>query len=695
MTEEDQQPHKTIASVLKDLEPIRDLAKNWDIDIALWCVKSNLTHVWFISPCSLEEYLHELGHAGDLGVTSMDEGDEVVKPNFAQAALLLHNSSHVYSRKVEYLYSLVFQALDSLSAVNSSQKRASKGRASDPELEDFREFDPHQEFLLLDDVLPTDKSEDCRHINLAPSAADQERMRRYSAMSSATSTPHANISMRTQNLSGSTMGKSFHTLGVSQALNQINTQSSAVLRLMNGQCDLDPSGRLLLPGCQSQNSTHPPPRSVQGPPGEQEYAPTGDYDGDGNGDYDEEGPGFMMADDENTGGDEMNNEQAPQTAKKKVTFAPAAPLPEIGVEPERPDPWAMLDPHTADTRKLRPLKLGKTLKLPLGIDDLPSDCVTGSNTRKWKTAIPQPSISTEGKFFATEAFQALSRKRRLEDDNEDEEDTVAEDLPMVPMKGLVYGEEFAYLAREHVQRKAADRRQLRRTQRLERAKELSEQSEEQNYNNYDDDDFGGGYDFGGDDENDYPVNTGDGSPMIETNTGLQAMEDVYRNRSEDDTDSVVDARAFEALCRAHIAKFAKGAEKYASETQLTQRVDQWQEKLEPLLVEEEERPEFDIHKYGHEILVSVEEALGGEKSDEEGGLQEKSRVVDFDSVTKDCPSYQVCRYFLATLCLCNTGNVLLEQDGKSTNKLSVKLLSTDHSRPMETYQAPSVVEENM
>ena len=34
--EEDQQAHKTIASVLKDLEPIRDLAKNWDIDIALW-----------------------------------------------------------------------------------------------------------------------------------------------------------------------------------------------------------------------------------------------------------------------------------------------------------------------------------------------------------------------------------------------------------------------------------------------------------------------------------------------------------------------------------------------------------------------------------------------------------------------------------------------------------------------------------
>lgn len=497
------------------------------------------THVLLIASYSLEEYLHELGHAGDLGENSMDENGEVVKPNFAQAALLLHNSSHVYSRKVEYLYGLVFRALDSLSAVNASEKRTSRGRASDPELEDFREFDPHQEFLLLDDVLPTDKSEDCRHINLAPSAADQERMRRYSAASTATLTPNANISMRTQNLSGSTMGKSFHTLGISQALNQINTQSSAVLRLIDGQCDLDPSGRLLLPGCQSQNSTLAPPHSVQGPSEEQVYAPNGDYDGDGD-EYDD-GPGFMMADDDNTGVDEMNNElQVPQTAKKKVTFAPVA-VPEVEFLTNRPDPWAMLDPHTADTRKPRALKLGKTLKLPLGIDDLPSDCVTGSNTRKWKTAVPLPPASTDSKLCATETFQSLSRKRRLDDDDGgDEEDAVTGDLFMVPLKGLVYGEEFAYLAREHAQRKAADRRQLRRMQRLQRAKELSGQSEAHNYNNFDDDDddYGGGYDFGNDDENDYdggPVDTSDGSPMIETNTGLQAMEEVYRNRSEDGT----------------------------------------------------------------------------------------------------------------------------------------------------------------
>ena len=70
----------------------------------------------------------------------MDDNDEaqVVKANFTQAALLLHNSSQVWSRKVTHLYNLVLAQLNSLTAVNSSQKRTSKGR-SDPELDEFLE----------------------------------------------------------------------------------------------------------------------------------------------------------------------------------------------------------------------------------------------------------------------------------------------------------------------------------------------------------------------------------------------------------------------------------------------------------------------------------------------------------------------------------------------------------------------------
>lgn len=158
-------------------------------------------------------------------------------------------------------------------------------------------------------------------------------------------------------------------------------------------------------------------------------------------------------------------------------------------------------------------------------------------------------------------------------------------------------------------------------------------------------------------------------------------------------DEATGAQSFEELCREHIAKFAKGAEKYASETQLTQRVDQWQAKLEPLLAEEETRPEFDIHEYGRSILETVGGVLTADKADLPDE-EDAPAIVNFTQVTKECPNYQVCRYFLASLSLCNAGNLLLEQAGGSTNSLSIKLLSKDLTRPMETYQAPSVAAQN-
>ena len=54
--------------------------------------------------------------------TGNDPSANKGKTNFAQAALLLQNSSSVYSRKVEYLYSLVFAALDELIASTQNVK---------------------------------------------------------------------------------------------------------------------------------------------------------------------------------------------------------------------------------------------------------------------------------------------------------------------------------------------------------------------------------------------------------------------------------------------------------------------------------------------------------------------------------------------------------------------------------------------
>ena len=72
-----------------------------------------------------------------------------------------------------------------------------------------------------------------------------------------------------------------------------------------------------------------------------------------------------------------------------------------------------------------------------------------------------------------------------------------------------------------------------------------------------------------------------------------------------DNNSNPDAAAFEALCRAHIKAFAKGAERYKTETNLSKRVGDWQGRLRPLLEAEEVRPEFDIHRYSQHVIDKV------------------------------------------------------------------------------------------
>lgn len=71
------------------LKPIRDLAENWNIDIA----------------SELEDYLTQL----DSTVYSFDGGTGV---DFAEAALLIQSSAVVYSKKVEYLQQLVNKAIE-------------------------------------------------------------------------------------------------------------------------------------------------------------------------------------------------------------------------------------------------------------------------------------------------------------------------------------------------------------------------------------------------------------------------------------------------------------------------------------------------------------------------------------------------------------------------------------------------------
>ncbi|NWS17289.1 CNDH2 protein, partial [Pachyramphus minor] len=110
------------------LQPIRDLTKNWEVDVA----------------AQLDEYLEEL----DQICISFDNGKTTM--NFTEAALVIQGSASIYSRKVEYLYMLVCQALDYI----SNKKREKLSISLTPNGQDTGATftDTEQQLLSLDDI---------------------------------------------------------------------------------------------------------------------------------------------------------------------------------------------------------------------------------------------------------------------------------------------------------------------------------------------------------------------------------------------------------------------------------------------------------------------------------------------------------------------------------------------------------------
>jgi condensin-2 complex subunit H2 len=225
---------------------------------------------------------------------------------------------------------------------------------------------------------------------------------------------------------------------------------------------------------------------------------------------------------------------------------------------------------------------------------------------------------------------------------------------------------------------------------------------------YEEDEYGGGYDFGG--EDDYDDDNNDMG-----NAGVNSLDDAFHNAADKHGEcctsrtkmishlmhsnifsSTKDAaeesnlgKTFEELCRAHIQAFAKGAEDFALNSELSDRVSKWQERLAPILEEEERRAEFDIHKYSEKILKeSAQQGLGRLKRKSDGSSGASTSKVDFESIAQNCSQSDVCRLFLASLSLANSGNLKVEE-GAPTYRFD--LISSNVERPMETYRAPSWV----
>ncbi|NWT89358.1 CNDH2 protein, partial [Lanius ludovicianus] len=128
------------------LQPIRDLTKNWEVDVA----------------AQLAEYLGELDQIS----VSFDNGKTTM--NFLEAAMLIQGSACIYSKKVEHLYLLVHQALDSIFK-NKKEKLPTSLRLDSRDARDTL-VGKAKEFLPLDDILETSQASRTRRRNRQPAA---------------------------------------------------------------------------------------------------------------------------------------------------------------------------------------------------------------------------------------------------------------------------------------------------------------------------------------------------------------------------------------------------------------------------------------------------------------------------------------------------------------------------------------------
>jgi condensin-2 complex subunit H2 len=619
-----------------------------------WCSPLLVVVYTHISFYSLEEYLQELAleHPQGLGGLANNNNSNShdsfssETPNFAQAALLLQNSSNVYSRKVEYLHGLVFKALDEFFRDNnpSNSQNNNRRKSADASIDEFQNFDPHTDFLLLDDILPEDHA---NKINLAPDH-DDDNNDQDGTMNDLAQTP--NQSQQSVNKTRLSLGglsvtnilertTVFRGSSPSQQRALLGTLNTGTLRLLDGRCDIGEDGVLLMPGS-SQSPALASSSSVRGsssglgrlslltpldklPPSIQIYGasenngPEPMQMDDDDEDHDNDGTGFDFGTDDNDHYEVPSAEDmqpvglfrhaaaALTTDTKRVTFAKTN---ESKPVKKKADPWLLMDPHErqTDTKNHKPLRKGKTYRLPLGIDQPPSQCVTGARTRRLPKSRSPPLLSRlddapRTSLAASTFRQALQKHHGRHTQNK----RIQEPTPL-PLNGLVFSE-FAYIAKATAKKRAAQRRALRKQQAMDQPNQ---------YHDEDDDDYGGGYDLGGDDHDD------DDDYEAGGNAGVASLEDAFTNNSDNqDFDNSQQqhqesniGKTFEELCRAHIQAFAKGAEDYALNTQLTDRVSQWQAKLSPMLEEEEKRAEFDIHKYSSHVIEMAQQQVQNLKS---------------------------------------------------------------------------------
>eukprot|EP00931_Biecheleriopsis_adriatica_P103422 TRINITY_DN78262_c0_g1_i1.p1 TRINITY_DN78262_c0_g1~~TRINITY_DN78262_c0_g1_i1.p1 ORF type:complete len:730 (+),score=166.10 TRINITY_DN78262_c0_g1_i1:8-2197(+) len=608
------------------LQPIRDLSKVWNIEIA----------------DELEKYAEEVTQ---LMVTNPEDGASQL--NFAEAALLIQGSTAIYSRKVELLYQLVYQALELL-AVDKG-KDASQGKrakasqnglwAPIPETEELLTIDhliKEGRNITLDRTAPEQRQALQRRVPLFLMPRDQSDRRKKDFRISTCAVHHTGAYLLQES-----DAKLLDDILMDDSSVEENPDAPLVPAPPREVQDLDVRLQELLKDMPSDNT-----KSVELP----------------------ETPLFENHPDNQVVSAEVP-EQAEQPAAAPFTGT-AGQLGSKQVVPAAPvaDHWALLDEHQVIGGEV-PLEVGKSSrrvnakKLLMNSEGLPSV----SDLAVAEDAGNAPNISALAPLLAA--------------------GNPVESLFLAVAGHLKSGGRYetqraafspAWLEFEDLFSSSASKR--RHTKTAWKKNRAGEQDGVQGSDGEASGDEGGAQPA----TPSRPLVVQEAEPMTPGTGCTKIVPEMSeeKQRHEDQRREVAllegmiqDAQQkYESTIRDHLQALQKDWVDVDNHKfpQLYANVRRWQDEIEPVLKDFESRPAFDIHTYSSKFLKKM---TAMDKSREE----ESAQAIPFSRLVYGQPRWEVCRRFLTCLLLTNQGNTDIEFEGEGDrlNNFGVKLLEAE------------------
>ncbi|XP_022374712.1 condensin-2 complex subunit H2 isoform X5 [Enhydra lutris kenyoni] len=572
------------------LQPIRDLTKNWEVDVA----------------AQLGEYLEEL----DQICISFDEGKTTM--NFIEAALLIQGSACVYSKKVEYLYSLVYQALDFISGKKRAKQLSSvRENGASGDTSSMAPQEVEDQFLSLDD-LPDSRA----NVDLRTDLPLREVLI-VPLLPMALVAPHEMEKNVSPLYRGAFM---LEPVGISPVETPLLRSRKEAERAEEQPMEVAACGPVPALGV-SRESSASPEGPMPGGGGEDECA--------------EEAAELPEA----TAPEAPQEPQEPRSPQQSPAQPGRCVLRErrqpASLMKETPDPWQSLDPF--DSLDSKPFKKGRPFSVPHCVDEVPGQ------KRKRKGA---PKLQDFHQWYlAAYADHADSRRPRR--------------------KGPSFAD-MEVLYWKHVKEQLETLRKLQRREMAARWLPRPEEGlwpvEDQLEESLEDlgtaaDDF------------------------LEPEEYAEPQEAKPGEAADLEPEAMPASLSYEELVRRNVELFIATSQKFVQETELSQRIRDWEDTIQPLLQEQEQHVPFDIHTYGDQVVSR---------------FSQLNQWCPFAELVAGQPAFEVCRSMLASLQLANDHTVeITQQPGleAAVDTMSLRLLTHQRAhKRFQTYAAPSMAQ---